>query len=303
MKRRKFMFVTKWDGDPKQLKLQLQEQGFTVEVRPYTHFFAQKPGISFTFYTSGKMVVQGKGSKEFIEFFLEPEVLKNTSYTQQNLFLDFQPHIGSDEAGKGDFFGPLVVAAAFIDEKMLERLQHLKVRDSKNINDSVIRKTAKEIAQFVPYEVLAISPPRYNELYVQFQNLNSLLAWAHATAIEALYKKTDCQNVLVDKFASEHVLENALLKKKCSLNLTQKTKGESDIAVATASILARAAFLHALDRLSERWGIMLPKGASQQVTKAGKQFIQQHGQGALDQVAKIHFSTYFEVCAICSSDS
>lgn len=297
------MFVTSWDGEPESLRRQLQENGFTLDEKPYTHFIAQKPGVSLALYKSGKMVVQGKASKEFIEFFLEPEVLKNTSYTEKQHILDFSPHMGSDEAGKGDFFGPLVIATAYVDEKTLPRLKELNVRDSKNISDPSIRKMAQEIVKIVPYEVVSISPARYNELYLQFQNLNSLLAWGHATAIEALYKKTGCREVLVDKFANEYVLESALAKKKCDLNLSQKTKGESDTAVATASILARAAFVYAIDKLKERWGLTFPKGASAAVTAAGRQFVSQHGQGALDQVAKIHFSTFFEVCAKCSNDS
>lgn len=273
------------------LKADLEAQGFTLTQPTYTIFQAKKQGVSCTLYESGKLMVQGKEKDDFISYYLEPEILGNLSYTYPETTVDTNPHIGVDEAGKGDLFGPLCIAALYADESMITELIKMGIRDSKRMNDNVILKHAEKIRKICPYSLVTIYPKKYNELYDQFKNLNSLLAWGHATAIEEISLKTDCSKVVIDQFASEHVVENALHRKGLSLELTQRHRGEEDIVVAGASILARAAFVQGIDKLAVQFNLTLPKGASSLVVEAGRRFVEMHGQAPLNEVAKLHFKT------------
>lgn len=276
----------------KKLQEDLSHQGFTFSTPPHTTFSAKKPGLSCTLYQSGKLVIQGKNAAEFIEFYIEPELLEDFSHTQASAApLDLTPHIGVDEAGKGDFFGPLCIAGVYADGAGIKKMREMGVKDSKNMKDSTILKLAKEIKASFPHCVIQIGPKRYNEMYAQFANLNTLLAWGHATAIENLAKETHCQEALIDKFAAEHVVERALKKKNLAIQLTQKTKGESDPIVAAASILARAAFVTGIEALGKTYGLELPKGASKKVIEAGRLFCRKVGEHSLPLVAKTHFKT------------
>lgn len=277
------------------LRADLIDQGFEISQPPYTLFSAKKKGVSCTLYTSGKLTVQGKDKKEFIAFYLEPEILKDLSFTYPETKTDLTPHIGIDEAGKGDFFGPLCIAGVYADEGQIKQLIQMGVRDSKKMGDSTILVLSKKIKSLVPHHVVRIFPQKYNELYASFKNLNRLLAWGHSAAIEELIKTTNCNNVLIDQFAAEHLVEDALKRKHLSPNLTQRHKGEEDIVVAAASILARAAFLEGLDQLGKSVQMELPKGASKQVVDAGRLLVSKQGREILDKVAKLHFKTLDEV--------
>jgi ribonuclease HIII len=290
------LFVTKLPEEKKEILLKaLEEQGFEITHPPYTYFSAKKRGISCTLYTSLKLVVQGKEIAQFIEFFLEPEVLEKFEYSYKEQNHDKKGRIGVDEAGKGDFFGPLCVAAVFAEGTQIEKLAEWNVRDSKTVSDKMAHVLSKKIIDFVPHAVIRIGPRRYNELYEQFKNLNTLLAWGHATAIEQLSLKSSCRCVIVDKFAHESLVERALAKKNLSLEVEQKTKAESDIVVAAASIVARAAFLDSLETLSKKYGIALPKGASARCIEAGKTLVEHFGKEILFDVAKVHFRTTEQV--------
>lgn len=275
----------------------LLSQGFTFSVPPYTVFSAQKQGVSCTLYTSGKLVVQGKAKEDFITFYLEPEILQKLSFSYPEMEIDMEARIGVDEAGKGDFFGPLCVAGIQADEELIKHLLSIGVKDSKKMSDTAVRAMAKKIKEKCPHTVIAIFPKKYNELYENFRNLNHLLAWGHSTVIAELIDKTSCRNVLIDQFASEHVVINALKKKNISANLKQRHRAEEDVVVAAASILARAGFLEGLERLSEKYQMTLPKGAGSPVLQAGVSFIRKHGKELLGEVAKLHFKTTVEVLA------
>ena len=276
------------------LEADLQNQGFTLSQPPHTVFQAKKKGISCTLYTSGKLTVQGKDSAELIEFYLEP-LIGDFSYTHPHAETDMHARIGIDEAGKGDFFGPLVIAGVYADEAGIKKLIEMGATDSKRINDKVIGKLAPQIMKTFDHSIVRLNPKKYNELYQSFGNLNRLLAWGHATAIEELHKKTGCKHVLIDQFASESVVETALQRKKLDLSLTQRHKGEEDPVVAAASILARHAFVHGLDKLGQEIDFNLPKGASHLVIKAGKRLVTAHGPQILGDVAKLHFKTKQEI--------
>lgn len=267
----------------------LEEQGFSLTQPAHTHFAGRKPGLSVTLFTSQKCVIQGKEAKAFIEFFFEPEILETFSTPQGTS--DFTPHIGVDESGKGDFFGPLVIAGVYADEAGVNALLALGVKDSKTLKDKAIHTMAQKIKNVCPFQIVILSPHKYNEIYESFKNLNSLLAWGHATILEALTLKTGCKDALIDQFADERVVIQALKRKKLELNLTQRTKGESDPVVAAASILARDAFVQEMERLSELAGVTLPKGASAQVKAAARTLIREKGREVLGNFAKLHFKT------------
>lgn len=275
----------------------LVEQGFEITRPPYTLFSGKKQGLTCTLYTSGKLVVQGKEMGPFIEFFLEPNIVKDFSYTYTALDLDLSPHIGVDEAGKGDFFGPLTIGSVFAGEKEILKLKEMGVKDSKAMSDVTVQRLAVEIKRLCLTHIVVINPAKYNEIYPKFHNLNSLLAWGHATAIEALSKESGCQRVIIDKFANERVVIDALKRKKIELDLTQRTKGEEDIVVAAASILARDSFLFGLDKLSKMVDSPLPKGASPKVVQAGRDLYKKLGEEGLLKVAKRHFKTWEQVCS------
>jgi ribonuclease HIII len=193
--------------------------------------------------------------------------------------------IGLDESGKGDYFGPLVVAGVHVTPEQAERLLDMGVRDSKRIADSRILKLDAGIRPAVRYSVVAIGPQRYNELYEKMRNLNRLLAWAHARALENLLNEVNCTRALADQFGDEQWIEKALMEKGKRITLEQRPRAEEDVAVAAASILARAEFLNRLKRLSEECGVTLPKGASQIVQETARKLFQ--GQTAHDERAKI----------------
>jgi ribonuclease HIII len=271
---------------------ELKEMGYTFSQPPHTIFQAKKGNVSCTFYQSGKLVVQGKGMDELIEFYLEPQVLKTFGFAQQ-VEHSFEPRIGIDESGKGDFFGPLCVAGVFGGKEEVERLAKIGVRDSKEIKDNEILRLGKEIESFCSHYVIRINPIKYNELYPKFGNLNTMLGWAHATTIENLVKKTGCRTVTIDQFAHESVVKKALKGKKDlrEIDLTQRHRGESDILVAAASILARKAFILALSDMEKKFGMKFPKGASSATIKAGREYAQKYGEEALPEVGKMHFKT------------
>lgn len=208
-----------------------------------------------------------------------------------------QNRIGIDESGKGDYFGPLVIAAVYVDTVRQSELGLMRVRDSKTISDGRILELAPDIRQICPHTVVAIGPQRYNELYAKIRNLNRLLAWGHARALENLLQQVECQIAISDQFGDERLIVNALQEKGKQIRLEQRPKAESDVAVAAASILARAEFLTRLDRLSREVGTSLPKGASQAVELAARMVVKKHGRDRLSTVAKLHFKTTQSVLA------
>lgn len=274
------------------LRDDLHVQGFTLSQPPHTVFQAKKKGLTCTLYTTGKLTVQGKGTKEFVEFYLEPEILNVFTYGYKEELIDKTTRIGVDESGKGDYFGPLCIASVFSDADAIGKLIELGVKDSKKMTDKSILTMAAKIRKSFPHAIVRIGPQKYNELIERFGNLNLLLGWGHATAISNLMDQVPhCEKVIIDQFAAEHVVQNALKQKKKEILLTQRTKAEEDPVVAAASILARATFLEELDKLSQRVGKNLLKGASSAVIQLGKELVFLHGKEILHSIAKLHFKT------------
>lgn len=284
------------------LRALLDERGWRFEDKPYCLFAASKPGVNVAVYEKGpKVVVQGKETGDFVRFLLEPEVLGAAELGyEETLHPDwFAPHLGVDESGKGDFFGPLVIAGVFVDAPVARALGAAGVMDSKRISsDARIESLAKTIRETpgLRHDVVLIPPRRYNELHAQFGNINRLLAWGHAQVIENLLTRVpDCPRAVSDQFANPAVLQRALKERGRAVELVQRTKAESDPAVAAASILAREAFVRWLRTGSERWGVPLGKGVSPAVKASASQFAERHGSALLGEVAKLHFRTTNEV--------
>ncbi len=203
--------------------------------------------------------------------------------------------VGVDESGKGDYFGPLVVAAVYVGPEHLAELDG--VMDSKKLTDARCHALSATIKAVCPYAVIAIGPAKYNELYAKIGNLNKLLAWGHARAIENVLEKVDCDYVISDQFADPAGLKRQLFEKGRQVTLESRVRGESDTAVAAASIVARSEFVGRLTRLGEEHGVSLPKGAGPPVMQAAVAIVRQRGPQALADVAKLHFKTTQEAIA------
>jgi ribonuclease HIII len=200
--------------------------------------------------------------------------------------------IGLDESGKGDYFGPLVIAGVYVDVNTEDKLIALGVRDSKQLFDNRILALGEHIKALCPYMVVPIEPTRYNELYAKVKNLNRLLAWGHAWTLENLLEKVSCELAIVDKFGDDSYVRAALQEKGRHITVIQQTHAEADIAVAAASILARARFVQYMEQLSRRVGKRLPKGASDpSIVSTGHELVAEYGKDILNEIAKVHFKT------------
>jgi len=284
------------------LRALLNELGFEFSQKQYTLFFGQKNKLSVAVYEKGpKVLIQGKGVEEFVQFELEPKILGEAKLGYEEVHAPemFEPHFGVDESGKGDFFGPLVIAGVYVDRGIARSLMDAGVQDSKRItSDSRIRTLADGIRKnsMGLNEVVLIGPAKYNELYEKFGNLNKLLAWGHARVIENLLgKKPDCPRSLSDQFADARLIEQSLLRHGQKIEIQQRPRAESDIAVAAASILAREGFINWLDREGKKIGTRLERGVSPGVKATAEKLVQEKGPDALRQVAKVHFRTAHDV--------
>jgi len=206
--------------------------------------------------------------------------------------------IGTDESGKGDVFGPLVVAAVAVSPQIVAALESAGVRDCKQLTDKKVAELAAKIRQACQgrFQELALNPTRYNSLYATMKkegkNLNHLMAWAHARVIEDLLEMVPCKYAIADKFADVRFIESKLMARGRAIVLVQKTHAENNIAVAAASILARDGFLRGMAALSDKFGMSFPKGAGPLVPVAIQRFVAEHGKQSLSEVGKIHFRTF-----------
>lgn len=290
------------DAQANALREYLVAHDFRFRDVPYARFAGEKGKVNVVFYESGKLVLQGKGTQEFIEFVLEPEILKEAKLGYEAVLNPdlLLPRFGVDESGKGDFFGPLCVAGVYVNESVVKAWKDAGVRDSKNISsDKRIRELA-ELIRETPGCVTSVVPignEAYNRLYKTMHSVNAMLAWGHARVIENLMGQRHRMDpppvrAISDQFASsKEVMEKALMSMGRGLELVQKHKAEEDLAVAAASILARHEFVTRLAGLEKQFGMTLPKGASAAVDAAAKEFIARHGAENLSKVAKMHFRT------------
>lgn len=288
----------------------------------YSYQFEGKENIVIKQYSSGKLLLQGSAGdlyKKILDLIIplynlknpkaqlsvddylkcdikESSSFKNGTLKPQHANIRF-PHIGTDESGKGDYFGPMVIAGVWLDESTKGKLEALGVKDSKLLSDKSCRDMAIKIREICDgkFEEVEILPERYNELYDQFKkegkNLNHLLAWGHARAIESLLGRHPCSHAVADQFGDEKYILSKLMEKGKGIELVQTPKGERYLAVAAASILARDRFLSRMERLSQEYGIDLPKGASDRVVKPASLINEKKGVEGLKKIAKLHHKT------------
>jgi ribonuclease HIII len=292
------------DGQAEALRVCLDGRGYLFREVPYARYAAANDKLNAVFYESGKLVLQGKGVQEFIEFVLEPEILKEVKLGYEEVLNPeiALPRLGVDESGKGDFFGPLCVAGVYVNQSMLRPWQDAGVRDSKNISsDKKIADLAKVIMETpgCVWSVVPIGNEAYNRLHAKMHSVNTLLAWGHARVIENLMGQRHKMNPLPvraisDQFASsKDVVAKALMSLGREIELIQRHKAEADLAVAAASILARNEFVTRLGTLGKQFGIKFPKGASAAVDAAAKEFVEKNGGDKLNLVSKTHFRTAY----------
>jgi ribonuclease HIII len=241
-----------------------------------------------------------KGVKSVLQGNPEAKIYKavNNLLFGKSLFDDqrvdetvFSDYLGTDESGKGDYFGPLVVAAVYINNQTKIELEKIGVKDSKLISDNNIKILETYIKQIVGdnFSIIQINPEKYNQLYESFNNLNKIMGWAHAKAIENLVEKTNCKNVICDKFGNEKLIKDELKKKNVIVNLYQTAKGERFTAVAAASILARAKVVDWFYQKSKEFGYEIPKGGGETVNITAKLILLQTDKDNLIKMIKFHF--------------
>lgn len=200
--------------------------------------------------------------------------------------------IGVDESGKGDFFGPLVVASFYAEKSDESRLVELGVRDGKLIADKKLTEIADILKYSYPFEIKIYNPLDYNRTHKKIKNLNKMLAEGHAHVIKNLMKENQAEVAISDKFGKTELIENELKKISCDIDLYQIVKGERIIQVAAASIIARAVYLGEMAKLSNKIGVILPRGASAQVDVIGKKIADKYGMKIFEKISKTHFKNY-----------
>ena len=277
----------------------LSQNGFAFSDAPYAFWRAKSATCSATFYNKGKLVVQGAEADRWCSLITGSAESAEEPAHPFDEAMAFQPTpapvcwAGIDETGKGDYFGPLVVVAAAIERDRVPLLRELGVGDSKGIKDARIVQIAPDLKACCTYAQVVIRPERYNQLYEKTGNLNRLLAWAHARALEdVLEAKPEITWALSDQFARDKsTVERQLMARARTIHYSQRTKAESDPAVAVASVIARNEFIWQMRALSKEVGRELPKGAGPPVLAAGRELVAMHGREVLSRVAKLHFRT------------
>jgi ribonuclease HIII len=282
------------------LRKHLKALGFKFEERPHQVFLARYDPLTVNLYESGKITFGGNDQilQREVEWFLSKLGAK-ADKPAPGIGLDGKMRIGTDESGKGDFFGPLVVAGVVVTLEVETELHKIGVRDSKKVgSDKRITEIAGGIRSTVgpnSNNIVTIGPLKYNELYERMGSVNRILGWAHARVIENLLKVNEgCRIAVADQFGDPDYIGRSLMERGKRIELIQVHKGERDIAVAAASILAREGFLRSMAKMSEEFGMEFPRGASE-VIEVAREFSKRYGKNKLNTVAKMHFSTSDEL--------
>ena len=318
----KTSFTYELDAEQQEKLLALLALGnYRPRQVPYSLAAVEGDGFNCALYQKEKhgrrkLCIQGSKAQDFVEFFLEPNVLGVATVGYEDV-LDpgrSSAHGGSDESGKGDFFGPLVVACCYTDETLSAAMREMGVRDCKQMTDKAVLAVGAKLRQLLGpnrYAVVKIGPAAYNRLYAKIKNINRLLAWAHGTCIEELLEKQQaCPKVVVDQFApTEATIRRALKERGKKIVVEQRHRAEDDIAVAAASVMARAEFLRAIAAMAVEDGPipvdkvpldMIPRGSSDpRVRQLAEEMVRKHGPTWLMNHCKAHFQTTDKVLAAC----
>ncbi len=271
----------------------------------YARFQAKDGDTVITLYESGKVVFQGKDADLAADFWIATEKMHNKNLEvkdssnntkKSDIYVDPKIYnsssIGSDEVGTGDFFGPVVVTASFVDKANISKLVDLGVKDSKKMTDEKILEVVPEIIKFIPYSSVILSNKEYNERYSTGDNMNALKAILHNKVLLDMKRKTPKYDyIVVDEFAKPKVYFSYLAKSNNIVrDITFMTKGEDKcLAVACSSLISRFLFIKEMDKMSKELGMNIPKGASDAVDKVGLDIVNKYGFDKLYEVAKMNF--------------
>jgi ribonuclease HIII len=291
------------DAQMATLRAICEQRGWQPLEVAYTRFAfkSDQAKVNVSAYTSGKVLIAGKGTEDFVRDTIEPEVTKAAKLGYDEVLNPdwFEAHAGLDESGKGDFFGPVVAATVIAEKSAILKWREAGVADSKKIAESKILQLDKLIREtpWVVVKTCFCSMPKYNELMARPRaNLNLLLAWQHATALSQALVEKPVKWGLLDQFTEQPLVQRELAKKRAEpFELRMRTKAESDPVVAAASIVARAEYVRIMRALSEKFGEPLQKGASARVKDQAHVIIKKFGVLALKDFAKLHFRTAYEV--------
>lgn len=267
------------------LKASLERGTFDHRSVPYAAFSVKGEGVTATQYKSGKLVVQGKGTEMFVARYLDKQVPAAPKPSPKLGPVDTYV-TGSDETGKGDYFGPLVVVAVRVSPEDRAKLEDSPVTDSKKLTDEACARMAPALMDRFEHAIARLDPPEYNVVHAREKNLNPMLADLHAQALREIVQDGD--RVVVDRFANEKLVASRM--KGLDIELIQTPRAESlEPAVAAASVIARHTFVEALAELSASYAVELRKGAGSPTDKAARAFVKLHGFDELENVAKLHF--------------
>ena len=268
------------------------------EFRPLLHatFQAKGDGFVVSCYLSGKLVVQGKRVDFFEQTYLSSQVMAHGNPSariktkEQEYKVPRGDSLGSDEAGKGDTFGGLVVCAVAVAESQWELLQAAGIDDSKALTDKRMKTLAPWLMETVDSEIIILTPSQYNEGHFNNgKNVNKLLTQLHADVLQKLSERTTYNMAIVDRFGSNLPVNKELVRRKLPLSVYEVPRAEAYVPVAAASILARVAFVDSMKALEETWGLDIPLGSGAPIPSALRRFLQIHGKEKLSEVAKVHF--------------
>ena len=288
--------VIKVNEETKQKMIEYYKDKVRDKKIPYAIFQAQEEDTVITLYESGKAMFQGTSAD--VDAAMWGTVLDNTKEKQEEQKKKDQKYhncssVGSDEVGTGDYFGPIVVTAAYVKKEDVEKLEKLGVGDSKKITDDKIKKITTELIKIVKYRSMILTNKEYNEKYTKDINMNKIKAILHNKVLYQLMteEKPNVDYIVVDEFARENRYYEYLNGiPNIQRNITFMTKAEDkNLAVAAASIISRYIFLKEFDKLSDSIHIPLPKGAGRDVDEIGEEIVEKYGEEKLQEIAKVNF--------------
>ncbi|MFW5782239.1 MAG: ribonuclease HIII [Candidatus Muiribacteriaceae bacterium] len=251
----------------------------------YQSLNLKRPDCNIILYSSGKMVIQGRQSEHY--FMIFSESLSPSPYA----------HYGSDEAGKGDFFGPLTVCSCYVSEKDFRTILTLGIKESKGMSRESVHRQAKELKSFIPYKCVVISPEKYNSLYKKIGNLNKMLDWAHKKSNSLLCDiMGNSDDIYIDKYSKSIDISIP------GHNIIKEEKAERHPAVGAASIIAKQEFISWIEKKEKEIGMKIPLGSSN-VKSAAVKIAEKKGIAFLETLCKKHFRTYGEIRNIISAQS
>ncbi len=302
LKKKTIYTIQLTDEQMQRLKTYCSNQLWEPYKVDYARFAFKGNNVNIVGYESGKAVIQGKRTEEFITFVLEPQITQEIKFGYDEVLNPqfYEPHAGLDESGKGDLFGPLVSACVIADRDMIDAWIKAGLQDSKRITsdaaifrlETIIRKTKGAVIK-----TTFVNMEKYNALYNKFgANMNRLLAWMHAKSLASALADKRVPWAMLDQFSKQPLVQEYF--KNDDIDLRMETKAERDPVVAAASVIARAEFVRQLQKLSEEAGEKLSKGASALVKSQGKLLVQKFGKEALSHYAKLHFRTSMEILGL-----